>query len=109
VNSPDPVTVKTVGQYRRQLEVYAHLVEQQTGQRVSKLHLYYPKEENGNPYVTWPVSRTGVEATVAGFENVVRKIEAQDFGNAHIVKSERQCGSCDMRYFCNPRHYTLKD
>ena len=34
-----------LNQYRRQLEVYAHIVEQRTGQKISKTHLYYTSEE----------------------------------------------------------------
>ena len=30
--------------YKRQLEVYAHLVEEKTGKNVSKMHLYYTVE-----------------------------------------------------------------
>ena len=31
-------------QYRRQLHIYAHLVEERTGQKVSKMHIYYTGE-----------------------------------------------------------------
>ena len=37
--------------YQSQLEVYAHLVEERTGQKVSRMHLYYTGEDGGNPYV----------------------------------------------------------
>lgn len=32
-------------QYQHQLEVYAHLVEERTGQKVSRMHLYYTGED----------------------------------------------------------------
>lgn len=40
-------------QYQHQLEVYAHLVEERTGQKVSRMHLYYTGEDGGNPYVSF--------------------------------------------------------
>lgn len=36
-------------QYRRQLHLYAHLIEERTGQKVSKMHLYYTGEEDSVP------------------------------------------------------------
>lgn len=37
-----------VNQYQRQLELYAHLVEQRTGEKVSRMHLYYTGETEGH-------------------------------------------------------------
>lgn len=36
VNSSEPKVKQVLSQYRRQLEVYAHIVEERTGQKVSK-------------------------------------------------------------------------
>jgi DNA helicase-2/ATP-dependent DNA helicase PcrA len=59
--------------YRRQLHIYAYLIEQRTGQKVSKMHLYYTGEENSNPLVTFPYTKTSIEGTVASFDAVDRK------------------------------------
>ena len=40
--------------YRRQLNIYAYLVERRTGNKVSKMYLYYTGEENSNPKITFP-------------------------------------------------------
>lgn len=103
VNSTDDLTVETLARYRRQLEVYAHLVEQKTGYKVSKMHLHYPKEENSSPYITFPKDDTTVENTIKTFEKVVQKIENKNFDNSHITKSDKQCGNCDMRFYCKKR------
>jgi len=105
VNATDPLTVRMLDRYKRQLEVYAHLVEERTEYQVSRLHLYYPKEEQGSPYVTFPVNEDNIHQTIASFDRVVKKIEKKDFDTKHIVKNDKQCGSCDMRYYCNPRQY----
>lgn len=105
VNTTEPRIKQTLAQYRRQLEVYAHLVEERTGQKVSKMHLYYPKEEAGSPYVTFKANKDNVSQTIAVFDEVVNKIEKKNYDMQHVVKSEKQCGDCDMRYHCNPKQY----
>lgn len=47
--------------YRRQLQLYAHLVEERTGQKVSKMHLYYTGEESSVPTITYPYQKTAIE------------------------------------------------
>lgn len=105
VNSTDDKTKNLLSQYRRQLEVYAHIIEQNKGLKVSKLHLYYPKEDSSNPYITFPVFKDNINATIDIFTEVVNKIETKNYDMGRIVKSEKQCGNCDMRYHCNPKQY----
>jgi DNA helicase-2/ATP-dependent DNA helicase PcrA len=92
--------------YRRQLEVYAHLVEERTDVKVSRMHLYYTAEKDGIPTVTYERGRANVEKTIASFATVVAKIEAKNFDMSHITKSEKLCGNCDMRHHCNPVYPT---
>ena len=52
---PDMVKMRDrLEHYRRQLHIYAYLIEQRTGQKVSKMNLYYTGEENGNPVISFP-------------------------------------------------------
>lgn len=64
--------------YRRQLQLYAYLIEQRTGQKVSKMHVYYTGEENSNPMVTFPYTKSAIEGTVAAFDDTVHKIIRKD-------------------------------
>ncbi|WP_295123504.1 ATP-dependent DNA helicase [uncultured Chitinophaga sp.] len=105
VNTNDPKDKQRLNQYQRQLEVYAYLVEERTGYRVSKMHLYYPKEDEGSPYITFSYESSRINQTIANFDGVVNKIERKDFDMANVRKSEKQCGDCDMRYHCNPKQY----
>lgn len=84
--------------YKRQLQVYAHLVEEKTGYTVSKLHLYYTGEESGNPQITFPSVKADIQATIEGFDDIVRKIKKKDF----CTKSKDQvlCNNCDFRFYC---------
>lgn len=43
--------------YRHQLELYACLVEQKTGKKVSGMKLYYTSVEKGDPVVNFPYKR----------------------------------------------------
>jgi DNA helicase-2/ATP-dependent DNA helicase PcrA len=105
VNSADQYTRELLDRYRRQLEVYAHLVEERTGYKVGQMHLYYPKEDDSSPYISFRKNTDTINKTIASFDKVVQKIEQKDFDNSHILKSDKQCSGCDMRFYCNPKRY----
>lgn len=92
-------------QYRKQLEVYAHLVEERTGYRVSRTHLYYTGEETGNPFVTWEKDTKSIDRTIADFDRIVGRIEARDYR----MKSRpgKKCEDCDMRSYCDMKNWTF--
>lgn len=96
---PDMVKhAERLEQYRRQLHIYAHLVEQRIGQKVSKMHLYYTGEENGVPTITYPYRRTAVEGTIAAFDETVQKIMKKDYGKCST--DSKICKNCDFRFYC---------
>ena len=76
-------------QYQHQLEVYAHLVEERTGQKVSRMHLYYTGEDGGNPYVSFSKDNQAIGKTIARFDDIVARIEKQDYGIA--VRPAKLC------------------
>ena len=84
--------------YKRQLQVYAHLVEEKTGHTVSKLHLYYTGEESGNPQITFPSVKADIQATIQGFDAIVQKIKKKDFCTKS--KDQNLCNNCDFRFYC---------
>ena len=85
-------------QYRRQLQVYAHLVEMRTGHKVSKMHLYYTGEEAGVPMISFPYQKTAVDATIQAFDDTVHKILRKEF--KQCAASPKTCTDCDFRFFC---------
>ena len=87
--------------YHRQLEVYAHIVEEKFGKKVSKLHLYYTRAENESPYVSWDYSTASVQKTLRGFDETVAKIESYKFSNKNVKMCKATCDNCDLRYFCH--------
>ncbi len=84
--------------YRRQLHIYAHLVEERTGQKVSKMHLYYTGEDDGVPTITYPYMKSAVEGTMAVFDDTVHKIMKKDFHRC--AKDSKVCNACDFRFYC---------
>ena len=87
--------------YHRQLEVYAHIVEEKFGKKVSKLHLYYTRAENESPYVSWDYSTVSVQKTLLSFDETVGKIESYKFSNKGLKMCKATCDNCDLRYFCH--------
>lgn len=88
-------------QYRRQLNIYAYLVEERTGKKVSRMNLYYTGEENGVPIVTFPYTKTAIDGTMAAFDDTVQRILKRIFT---IVQTMRKFAkNCDFKYFCRSK------
>lgn len=96
---PD-LTVKNerLEHYKKQLQVYAHLVEERTGHKVSMLHLYYTGDDSSNPRVSFPVVKSEVEATIAEFDSIAQKILKKEFNAKE--KNKITCNTCDFRFYC---------
>lgn len=101
VNTTDEYKRKILNQYRRQLEIYAYLIEQRYGHKVSAMHLYYPKEESGNPRITYRYNQGNIEKTIEAFDDVVKRIEKKDFSMKGHKRNEKHCSDCDLRFYCN--------
>ncbi len=99
----DPADREKLGHYRRQLEVYAHIVAERTGQAVARTHLYYTSEESGSPLITFPADPQAIECTIADFDAVVARIEQQDFRIP--ARPAKLCRDCDMRYYCDAKNW----
>lgn len=87
-----------IERYRRQLEVYSHIIEERTGNKVSKLHLYYTGELEGVPTITFPKKKDSIDNTIKEFDSIVCKIQNKDF--TQKSQSEIICSNCDMRFYC---------
>ena len=85
--------------YRRQLEIYAHVVEERYGLLVSRLNLYYTGEEDGSPIVSFKKEARHINKTIAEVEGVVHNIEAGRF--APPIEKPKTCVDCDLRHYCN--------
>ena len=96
---PDIVTnAERLQHYRRQLHIYAHLVEERTGYKVSKMHIYYTGEEDSVPTITYPYTQTAIDGTIAAFDDTVQKILRKEYRTC--ADSAKTCRECDFRFYC---------
>lgn len=84
--------------YKRQLQIYAYLIEKKTGKEVSKMHLYYTGEKNGIPTITFYNKKEDIDETIKEFEKIVNKIECKEFKQKS--RSQTLCDNCDLRFYC---------
>ena len=97
---PDLVSEREkIDRYRRQLEVYAHIIEERTGHEISKLHLYYTGEESSNPYISFDKDTYAIDQTMEAFDSIVDRIENKNFEIA--ARPERLCRNCDLKSYCD--------
>lgn len=93
--------IEKIERVRRQLEVYAYLMEQRYGIKVSGMKVYYTSEKDGNPYISFKRDDKHIKETIKTFDDVVKQIESKNFkGQCSDMKI---CGSCDLRFFCKRR------
>jgi DNA helicase-2/ATP-dependent DNA helicase PcrA len=85
--------------YKNQLEVYAHLIEQKIDKKVSRMHLYYTSESEGNPFISFDKDSQEINETIENFTNIVKKIENKKFDLEE--RPLKRCQECDMRHFCD--------
>ena len=97
---PDLVSEREkVERYLRQLEVYVHIIEGRTGHKISKMHLYYTGEDDGNPYISFDKNTLTIDQTMKAFDGIVERIENKDFEIA--TRPDRLCRNCDMKAYCD--------
>ena len=85
-------------QYRRQLEVYAYLVENQDPQRRSVLQigLYFTSRKK-EPFLI--MERKDKTLNMAPFNRMVAQIEARSFDLDQ--RPEKICETCEMNSYCD--------
>jgi len=88
-----------IDRYRRQLQIYAHLLEEKREITVSHMSLYYTSEESGNPRITFDRSMSDVKGTIEIVDAVIKKIVAKDYGLNE--RPEKLCKNCDFRAYCD--------
>lgn len=84
--------------YQRQLEVYAHIVEERYGKPVSKMHLYYTGEIEDDPKISYVKNQMSIDKTLETFDEVVEKIEKKDYGIE--ARPLDLCKECDFKHYC---------
>lgn len=89
--------------YEKQLQVYAHLVEQKYGVEVSQMKLYYLSATD-DPVISFVKDEKRISDMMDEFSGIVKEIESHDYST--MTKDTSICKDCDMRYYCgksNPK------
>ncbi len=84
--------------YRKQLQIYAYLVEERKHATVDKMHIYYTGTEDGNPMISFSKDKVSIQETVDEFGEIVGKIQRKEFCTK--TDSAKLCQNCDMRHYC---------
>ncbi len=88
-----------IQRYKRQLQIYAYIIEQRTGLPVSNLRLYYTGDtSDGIPEIRFKNEPAKVKETIDEFTEVVHKIQCRDYSTRST--SQNLCNNCDLRHFC---------
>ena len=87
-----------VEHYRKQLEIYAYLIEKRYGKKVRQMHLYYTNCQDGDPLITFEWTRDAIDHTVDEITATIQNIENKNFEGS--VTNSYACTFCDMRYVC---------
>ncbi len=85
-----------IDQYQRQLNIYAHIIEEKNNLKVSKTHLYYTGFDD--PYITFDVNQEEIEETINGVSATIANIEQKSFTRPEMNK--RLCRDCDFSLYC---------
>lgn len=91
---------ESVRRYRRQLEIYSHIVQQRYGLTVSKMHLFYTGTEGARPFVSYDFNPSAIEQTINQVTDVVTKIENKDF-ERKAPRNPKHCVECDLKFMCD--------
>lgn len=85
--------------YKKQLEIYAYLIENKYKKPVRRMHLYYTSVTDGeNPLISFERSDIDIERTVSDISATVKNIEAKNFSS--YSKNSYACMYCDMKKIC---------
>ena len=87
-----------VNRVRRQLEIYAYLIEKRYGIKIKGMKVYYTGEKNGVPTISFRKDERHIKETISTFKNVVDKIERKEFNSK--CSDLNICKNCDLRHFC---------
>jgi DNA helicase-2/ATP-dependent DNA helicase PcrA len=88
--------------HKKQLEVYAYLLEKKYDINVSKMSLYFTGAENENPYVDFKKNIESIDNTINSFKETVLKIEKKDFSIEE--RPAKLCRDCDLRRYCDRKY-----
>jgi DNA helicase-2/ATP-dependent DNA helicase PcrA len=93
---------ESIEKYKKQLEVYAYLVEKKYGKKVRRMNLYYTSTTEGDPMISFDWNRQAIDQTIDEITATVHAIENKEFEEKS--KNGYACRFCDMKHICGVMH-----
>ena len=84
-----------IERYRRQLEIYAHLVEEKTDYEVDRLNLYYTGEKEGSTFLSFKKKSSSIGHTIDEIDKVIKRIENKEFNIEEKEPADNQSPDAD--------------
>jgi len=97
---PDALDVLSYQRYQKQLETYAHIVEERHGLNVSQMHLYYTGEGNGNPLISFEKINAISIKPCRSLRQLFGGLSVKIFGLGS-GPMKRVCRGCDLMFYCD--------
>lgn len=88
---------KRLDRSRKQLELYAHILEERYGYEITKLKIYYTSEKNTNPIIEFKKDKESINKTISYFDEIVNKIENKEFSTN--LEDNNISRNSDLRYY----------
>lgn len=95
---PSPEKSVLLENYKKQMDVYAYLVEKKLHRKVEEAILFFTGEENGSYRFT--VNKDHVEETIRYFDETVKKIMIKDFSRRAMDEHPETCAYCHFKNYC---------
>ncbi|MBQ7578160.1 MAG: UvrD-helicase domain-containing protein [Synergistaceae bacterium] len=84
--------------HKRQLNIYAYIFSQTTGQKVNRLRLYYMFDGSTSPEIVYDYNESEAQEFINGFDEIVQEIRNKDFSRR--TDNHETCRECEFRFYC---------
>ncbi len=98
-SKPDHIEYpESISHYKKQMEIYAYLIEKRFGKRVRRMKLYYTSVIDNDPYIVFEFKRENIDRTISEITETIKNIEDKKFHDE--CRNSYSCRFCTMKYVC---------
>ena len=84
--------------HRRQLNIYAYIFSQTTGQKIDSLKLYYMFDSGTSPEIVYNYDESEASKIINGFDEIIKQIRGKNFNSRTNI--HETCRECEFRFYC---------
>lgn len=88
----------SIAHYKKQMEIYAYLIEKRFNKPVRRMKLYYTSVIEGDPYIIFEFERENIDRTMKEITETIASIENKEFNE--YCRNDYSCRYCIMRHVC---------